>query len=91
MPIPSPMTLEEIRLLPAGEAIVQLDIYLTAHPDSDDALTLRGMRHWALSRRALAINDYLAAIRINPASKAAEALRAANEILDFRNTDLLNP
>jgi len=35
--------------------------------------------------------DYLAAIRINPESRAREALKAATEILDYRNKDLYNP
>lgn len=85
------MNLEAIKLLPAEEAIEILTVHITTHPDDDAALTLRGMRHWALSHRSQAINDYLAAIRINPESPAREALRAANDILDFYNHDLYNP
>lgn len=44
-----------------------------------------------MRKRSLAINDYLAAIRLNPSSRANEALKAANEILDYRNKDLYNP
>lgn len=73
------------------EAIVKLTEYLTAHPDDDEALTLRGIKYWSAGKRSLAINDYLAAIRINPESRAKEALNAANEILDYRNKDLYNP
>lgn len=65
--------------------------YLALHPDDEEALTLRGIKHWSAGHRALAINDYLAAIAINPHSRAVEALRAANEILDYRNKDLYNP
>ena len=87
--------MEDIRelvkgLTPEG-AVDKLTEYLSAHPDDDEALTLRGIKHWSAGHRALAINDYLAAIRINPDSKAAEALKAANEILAYRNNDLYNP
>ena len=73
------------------EAINILTEYIAAHPESDEALTLRGMKYWGLGKRSLAINDYLAAIDINPRSKARMALQAANEILDYRNKDLYNP
>lgn len=82
---------ENIKHMPAGEAITALSAYLAKNPNDDEALTMRGMRHWALGNRADAINDYLAAIRINPASNAVEALRHANDILNFYNKDLLNP
>ena len=52
---------------------------------------MRGMKHWGASKRSLAINDFLTAIRINPDSRAKEALKAANEILDFYNKDFYNP
>ena len=82
---------KEIKALEPAEAVARLDIYLKENPKDTDALTLRGMRHWSLGHRAEAINDYLAAIRINPESRAREALKAANEILDYRNKDLYNP
>ena len=85
------MSVEEINKLPAEEAIPLLDEYIACHPDDDEALTLRGMKHWALSQRSKAINDYLAAIRINPQSRAVQALQTANDILNFYNPDLLNP
>lgn len=85
------MTLEEISALPATEAIKALDFYLIERPDDDKALTLRGMRYWALGHRAKAINDYLKAISINPESRAVQALESAQTILDFYNKDLLNP
>ena len=75
----------------ADEAIRNINIYLEEHPEDDEALTMRGMRLWSQGRRAQAINDYLSAIRINPHSKARQALKAANEILDFYNKDLYNP
>ena len=73
------------------EAIKTLDVFLANHPDNEDAFLLRGMKHWAMGNRALAIKDYLAALRINPESKAKLALENANAILNYYNKDLLNP
>ena len=85
------LSLENIKSLPPLEAIIELDVYISNHPDDDEALTLRGLRHWALNHRQLAINDYLAALKINPESRAGMALKMANSILDYYNKDLLNP
>ncbi|MBD5197083.1 MAG: hypothetical protein HDR94_03235 [Bacteroides sp.] len=89
------MTLSELKesLLTASydEAVKALSDYIAAHPDDDEALTARGMKHWGAGKRSLAINDYLAAIAINPESTARHALRAASDILDYRNKDLYNP
>ena len=82
---------EEIRLLPAAEAIARLDEYIASHPGEADALTLRGMKHFGAGHRALAINDYLAALEIDPDCSARQALDHANRILDFYNKDLFNP
>lgn len=85
---------ESLRGLSAAEAVSALTAYIEAHPDDkrlDEALTLRGMKYWGLQQRSNAINDYLAAIRLNPESKAVQALKAANEILDYYNKDLYNP
>lgn len=82
---------EKISSLSNGDAIEQLDIYISSNPESEEAYTLRGMKHWGCGHRSLAINDYLTAIRINPDSKARQALKVANEILDYRNKDLYNP
>lgn len=77
--------------LTAKQAVEQLNRYIAEHPGSDEALTMRGMKYWAMSRRSEAINDYLAAIRLNPQSRAVQALKATNEILDYYNKDLYNP
>lgn len=82
---------ERINSLSNEEAIKELDTYIAGAPNDEEALTLRGMKHWGAGHRSLAINDYLAAIRINPQSRAKEALKVANEILDYRNKDLYNP
>ena len=84
-------SLEYIKNLPPEEAVCLLDTFISTHPESEEAYILRGMKHWSLNHRQLAINDYLAAIRINPESKARMTLQYANSILDYYNKDLLNP
>lgn len=83
--------LEEIIKLPPGEAIEALTAFLERFPGNDEALTLRGQKHWILNHRRDAINDYLSALKINPESRAGMLLDYANSILDFYNKDLLNP
>lgn len=73
------------------KAVALLDEYIITHPEDDEAYLMRGMRHWGASKRSLAINDYLKAVELNPESKASQALKAAKEILDFRNNDMFNP
>ncbi|MDE6576752.1 MAG: hypothetical protein K2J82_03660 [Muribaculaceae bacterium] len=85
------LILNEIKGMLPAEAIPLLDEYINLHPESDSAYTIRGMKHWALGHRALAIKDYHAALAINPHSDAGSALKVANDILDFYNKDLLNP
>ena len=84
----------KIKGLSGEEAVRVLSDYIETHagtPDLDEAYTMRGMKYWGMQKRAAAINDYLAAIRINPESRARHALQATNEILDYYNTDLYNP
>lgn len=90
------MTLEEINAriesgLAPSDAIPLLDTLLDAEPNNEPAFLRRGMLHWSCGHRAEAINDYLAAIRLNPDSKARLALKSVNEILDYYNKDLYNP
>ena len=73
------------------DAIELLDAYLTAHPDSDEALYLRGRAHRKAGRTREALNDYLASAALNPDGPAARAYRMEIEILDFYNHDLYNP
>lgn len=73
------------------ESIVILTEYIDAHPHEDEPLTMRGMKHWGAGKRALALNDYLAAIAINPDSRARQALEFASQILDYRCKDIYNP
>ena len=81
----------EIRTASQDEAIAIITRYLELHPYSDEALTMRGMKYWGAGKRSLALNDYLATIKINPDSRARFALQASQEILDYRNKDLYNP
>lgn len=73
------------------DAIRMLTEYIAQNPEDDEAYMMRGMRYWGAMKRSQAINDYLAAVRINPESPAALALKAANEVLDYYNKDLYNP
>ncbi|MDE5841288.1 MAG: tetratricopeptide repeat protein [Muribaculaceae bacterium] len=59
--------------------------------EDEEAYIERGRLLWSLGRRREAINDYLAAQKINPAGKATQLLKATYEILDFYNKDLFNP
>ena len=61
--------------------------------DSEDeqALIERGRLHWSLGHRSEAINDYLAAQKLNPEGKAKELLKATYEILNFYHKDFYNP
>lgn len=89
------MHIEELKKsiegLSGAEAVKVLSDYIAENPECDEAYTLRGMKYWGMQNRAAAINDYLKAININPESKAVQALKAANEILDYYNKDLYNP
>ena len=64
---------------------------LAQDTEDEAALIERGRLYWALGKRSEAINDYLAAQRINPEGKAKELLKATYEILNFYNKDLYNP
>lgn len=90
------MTLDEIKSAAASgtnseETLQALTDYIGAHPDSDEALTERGLLNWAMGRRSAAINDYLAAIKLNPSSKSKQAIQSAYAILNYYNKDLYNP
>lgn len=69
----------------------ELSERLLANAEDEEALIERGRLHWSLGHRSEAINDYLAAQRINPEGKAKQLLKATYEILDFYHKDLYNP
>lgn len=89
------MNAEEIKNsvanLPPEEAIARLTAIIDSDPKADEAYTLRGQIQWSLNRRGAAMTDYLAAIRLNPQSRAKTLLAGANQILNFFNKDLYNP
>ena len=89
------MTIDElrdkVRLMDADKAIDIITEYIARHPSDDEAFLMRGLKYWGANKRALAINDYLEALRLNPDSRARQALTQANDILDFYNKDLYNP
>lgn len=82
---------EQIAGKTTQESIAWLNDYIAENPGNCDALTLRGMRYWSLGNRSEAINNYLAALKIDPECKAKQALKATNDILDYYNKDLYNP
>ncbi|MBD5278841.1 MAG: hypothetical protein HDS32_06350 [Bacteroides sp.] len=85
------MTTEDTDKTTAENRLEALSARLLSHPDDETALIERGRLYWALGRRSEAINDYLAAQRINPDGKASQLLKATYDILNFYNKDLYNP
>ncbi len=77
--------------LEAEAALSLLNDYIAAHPDDADGYLQRGLKYWGMARYSDAINDYYRADNIAPDGKAAQMLKAAKEILDYRNNDLYNP
>lgn len=90
------MTLEEIKKekesgTDGDKLVVMLTDYIKDNPTDDEALYMRGVSNFSLGHRSDAINDYLAALRLNPRSKAGMALKTTYEILNYYNKDLYNP
>lgn len=52
---------------------------------------LRGKAYWRTERYAEAISDYEESAHLDPRSEGAHALEMARDIMNFYNTDLLNP
>ena len=69
----------------------ELSERILMNAEDEDALIERGRLHWSLGHRSEAINDYLAAQKLNPEGKAKELLKATYEILNFYHKDLFNP
>lgn len=72
------------------EAIRLLDEIIAGNPASDEAFYLRGNAYRKLSDWQQALNNYLAAMELNPDSPAHQAYRMVIEILDFYNKDMFN-
>lgn len=92
-------TVEDIKAAfeASGDASQAISAYTALLESSDDkrerenALIERGLLNWRQGDRAGAINDYNAAIRLNPDSKAVQLRKAVYSILDYYNKDLYNP
>ena len=65
-----------------ADAIRRLDAYLTDHPESDEAFFLRGNTYHKQGNSRKALNNYLAAIELNPDSPAHRAYQSEIEIDD---------
>lgn len=73
------------------EAIQQLDAYIRLHADDDNAWYLRGNAYRKRGNWREALNNYLQAIELNPESPAVSAHRMLMDIMNYRNTENLNP
>jgi cytochrome c-type biogenesis protein CcmH/NrfG len=70
---------------------MRLNEHIVQNPADDNAYYLRGNIYRKMNLFGDALNDYHRALELNPQSEAAIAIEILNEILAFRNTDLLNP
>lgn len=89
------MTEQEIRQLldenRTEEAIAALNVLIAEDAANDVYYYLRGNAYRKHNRWREALSDYCKAMDINPDSPAADAYRAAQEILAFYHKDLYNP
>ena len=75
----------------ADEAIALLESHRAAGGEMDDELFYLLGNAWRKKGNwQMAMNNYLEAVHLNPASPAQQALDIANEILDFYNKDMYN-
>lgn len=74
-----------------AEAISRLHAYLAHTPSSDEAYYLLGNAYRKQGEVRLALNNYLAALELNPDSPAREAHDMLMNILNFYHKDLYNP
>lgn len=72
-------------------AIAELSEHILLNPMDDNAYYLRGNVYRKMEMFGDALNDYSKAVELNPQSSAVIAIEILNEILAYRNTDLLNP
>lgn len=79
------------RLLEQGQieqALQILNTRLEKETQNDELLYLRGNAYFKSGNWQAAIENYLEAQAINPAGPASEALKMANNILNFYNKDI---
>lgn len=55
------------------------------------AYIIRSEAHWATGAMGRALSDLHAAHSIDPSPQLAQRIKALSAIIDYRNTDLLNP
>ncbi|MDR1985283.1 MAG: tetratricopeptide repeat protein [Prevotellaceae bacterium] len=72
-------------------SLIVLNEYIAQNPVDDNAYYLRGNIYRKMNLFGDALNDFHKALELNPQSQAAVAIEILNEILAYRNTDLLNP
>lgn len=87
----SEYNLDDIKKLPAKQAIDTLTNLIGQHPEIDEFYVIRGMKLWSLNKRKDALEDYHRALSLNPESSAKMLLEYSNSILNFYSKDLLNP
>lgn len=73
------------------EALEKLAPMVSAGPDCESALVMRGKVYWRLQDYGAATSDFSRAVALNPDSEARAALELAQSIFDYYNPDLLNP
>ena len=71
--------------------LVTLSEHIVQNPTDDNAYYLRGNIYRKMNLFGDALNDYHKALELNPQSPAIVAIEILNDILEYRNMDLLNP
>lgn len=72
-------------------ALEYLDRAIVRKPGDAALWYERGRLYWRLGNKANAIADYEEAVFLDSESPARHALQLARDVMDFYNTDLLNP
>ncbi|MDR3287218.1 MAG: tetratricopeptide repeat protein [Prevotellaceae bacterium] len=72
-------------------SLIILNEYIALNPNDDNAYYLRGNIYRKMNLFGDALNDFYKALALNSQSEAGIAIEILNEILDYRNTDLINP
>lgn len=70
------------------EAIQLLNLKIEENKQNDELYYLRGNAYYKTNNWKEAIENYLEAISLNPESPAREAMKMAQNILDFYNKDI---
>lgn len=73
------------------EALMLLNKKLEEQPDNDEVYYLRGLLYKQLGKWGESLSDLNKAIALNPNSPAVTLRRLLQDIVNFRNNDLLNP